>query len=154
MKEKRVFIFDLDGTVIDSEHRTPRDSEGKLILQKWFDLATPSNIAKDTLLPLASLFRKAKQRRHHVVICTARTLTHADRAFLARHALAAPIVLSRPEGDTTPDGIFKKQLLEDLFKIRFHNMKKIMFDDNDEVRSEVRKLGVKVVDPRPLNEVA
>ena len=60
--KKRVFIFDLDGTVIDSEHRTPRDENGKLILQQWFDLATPANIAKDTLLPLASLFRKAKRR--------------------------------------------------------------------------------------------
>ena len=81
--KKRVFIFDLDGTVIDSEHRTPRDAQGKLILKEWFAMATPANIAKDTLLPLASLFRKAKRKHHHIVICTARTLSEADREFLA-----------------------------------------------------------------------
>jgi|TARA_X000000950_G_scaffold175057_1_gene212751 FMN phosphatase YigB (HAD superfamily) len=152
--KKRVFIFDLDGTVIDSEHRTPRDENGKLILQQWFDLATPANIAKDTLLPLASLFRKAKRKHHHIVICTARTLSKADREFLSRHALGASYILSRPEGDMTPDGEFKKRLLQDLFKVRFHGLKKIMFDDNDEVRETVSKIGVKMVDPRPLNEVS
>lgn len=152
--KKRVFIFDLDGTVIDSEHRTPRDSQGKLILKEWFAMATPANIAKDTLLPLASLFRKAKRKHHHIVICTARTLSEADREFLANHALGAPFILSRPQGDMTPDGEFKKRLLQDLFKVRFHGLKKIMFDDNDEVRETVSKIGVKMVDPRPLNEAS
>jgi hypothetical protein len=54
----------------------------------------------------------------------------------------------------TPDGEFKKRLLQDLFKVRFHGLKKIMFDDNDEVRETVSKIGVKMVDPRPLNEVS
>ncbi len=152
--KKRVFIFDLDNTIIDSEHRTPRDENGKLILDKWFEMATPENIAKDTLLPLASLFRKAKRKHHHVVICTARTLTDADREFLRRNAISTSFVLSRPAGDMTPDGEFKKRLLSDLFKTRFAPLRKIMFDDNDEVRETVSTLGVKVVDPRPINEAS
>ena len=53
-----------------------------------------------------------------------------------------------------PDGEFKKRLLSDLFKTRFAPLRKIMFDDNDEVRETVSTLGVKVVDPRPINEAS
>ena len=53
---KTVFIFDLDGTLIDSEHRTPRDENGRVILEEWFRLATWSNIKKTHCFLLFACF--------------------------------------------------------------------------------------------------
>ena len=137
-----VFIFDLDGTIIDSEHRTPRDKQGKLILNEWFRLATWDNIEKDTLLPLARLFRFLKRRHTPMLVCTARTLTDADKRFFAKHAIGCKYTLSRPKGDTRPDSQLKREMLEEFFSTRWQNHKKIMFDDNQEVLREVAKIGI------------
>ena len=54
--KKKIAIFDLDGTVIDSSHRTPNKPDGTLDLEGYFELRTRKNIFKDTLLPLADTF--------------------------------------------------------------------------------------------------
>lgn len=139
---KTVFIFDLDGTLINSEHRTPRDENGRLILSEWLRLATWNNIEKDTLLPLVQIFRRLKREGVPVMFCTARTLTSDDRRFFAKHALGCAHILSRPEGDTRPDGQMKREMLQDFFLTRWKHHKKIMWDDNPEVRQEVSKIGI------------
>ena len=150
---KHIFIFDLDNTIINSEHRTERDSQGKLNLSHWFKNATPENIAKDTLLPLASLFKKAKTK-HHLVICTARNLTKADRDFLKNNGLNTSNILSRKKGDMRSDDLLKCSLLSKLFQTKFKGKRAIMFDDNPEVRQAVKKLGIKTVNPIPINEAS
>ena len=139
---KTVFIFDLDGTLINSEHRTPRDEHGKLILDEWLKLATWENIEKDTLLPLVKLFRFIKRKGWPVMFCTARTLTQADKRFFMKHALGCEFILSRPEGDNRPDGQLKREMLQDFFLTRWQRYNKIMFDDNKEVLAEVAKIGI------------
>ena len=144
-----VFIFDLDGTLIDSEHRTPRDEDGKLILSEWLALATWENISKDTLLPLSRMFRALKRDNARVMFCTARTLTSADRRFLAENALGCQFILSRPEGDNRPDGQMKREMLQEFFLTRWQ--KHQMWDDNPEVRKEVEKIGVVALDAIEAN---
>lgn len=146
-----VFIFDLDGTLIDSEHRTPRDENGKLILSEWLALATWENISKDTLLPLSKMFRALKRENARVMFCTARTLTDADRRFLNENALGCEFILSRPKGDNRPDGQMKREMLQDFFLTRWHNHQKLMWDDNPEVRKEVEKIGVVAIDAIDAN---
>lgn len=146
-----VFIFDLDGTLIDSEHRTPRDKDGKLILSEWLALATWENISKDTLLPLSKMFRALKRDNARVMFCTARTLTDADRRFLNENALGCQFILSRPEGDNRPDGQMKREMLQDFFLTRWQKHQKLMWDDNPEVRKEVEKIGVVALDAIEAN---
>ena len=47
-----LFIFDLDGTVVDSSHR-----QGAGTLAEWRELNTPENIALDSELPYADVMR-------------------------------------------------------------------------------------------------
>ena len=148
---KTVFIFDLDGTLINSEHRTPRDENGRVILDEWFKLATWENIEKDTLLPLVKLFRFLKRKHLPVMVCTARTLSEADKLFFAKHALGCEHTLSRPEGDTRPDGQLKREMLSEFFATRWKNYNKIMFDDNHEVLAEVAKIGINSKDAVKAN---
>jgi hypothetical protein len=55
---KKIAIFDLDGTVIDSEHRTPNKADGTLDLERYFELKTRENIFRDTVLPLADRMKE------------------------------------------------------------------------------------------------
>ena len=57
--KNQIYIFDLDGTVINSSHRFTGTAEGKVNLEAWIKDSTRENIFKDTLLPLAK-FMKAK----------------------------------------------------------------------------------------------
>ena len=79
-----LFIFDLDGTTIDSSHRQNTLADGTLNLADWIDNNTPEKIARDSLLPLADSWRTIDQTRHDVVIMTARVIGDADLAFLVR----------------------------------------------------------------------
>ena len=58
---KNIVIFDLDQTVINSNHRNPCNEDGTLNLERYFELKTRVNIFKDTLLPLAKIFKQVKK---------------------------------------------------------------------------------------------
>ena len=62
--KKKIAIFDLDGTVIDSSHRTPNKPDGTLDLEGYFELRTRKNIFKDTLLPLAEKMKEMYAAGH------------------------------------------------------------------------------------------
>ena len=67
--QDNIFIFDLDGTTIDSRHR-----QGET-LEDWFRLNTPENVARDKPLLLAKAIRDLWESGFHVLICTSRTLS-------------------------------------------------------------------------------
>ena len=45
-------VFDIDGVLFDATHRQATLPDGSLNLEKYRELATPENIAKDRPLPL------------------------------------------------------------------------------------------------------
>ena len=47
MKKKNIWVFDLDGTVIDSSHRQITNKDGTLNLDLWRHNSTRSKIFKD-----------------------------------------------------------------------------------------------------------
>ena len=89
---KKVMIFDLDGTVVNSEWRTPRKRNGSIDIEKWVGLSTPNNIAKDTLLPLAKVMKKAVASKDFVIVATARIFTDADRKFLSDNSISPTLL--------------------------------------------------------------
>ena len=146
-----IFIFDLDKTVIDSSHRFSGNAEGKLDLAKWIENSTRENIFKDSLLPLAKFMKALIKAEKNVWICTARNMKKADFDFLAFHGLNAKIILSRKEGDNRNDAELKTAKLKRLFNLKqFQSMEKIMFDDNENVRKELEKIGIKTFDQNTL----
>ena len=103
-----LFIFDLDGTVVDSSHR-----QGAGTLAEWRELNTPENIALDSELPYADVMRDAIQRdRNSVWVCTSRIMGDADFAWLNKRELMPSTIIHRTiKEDNIPAGEFKAHAL-------------------------------------------
>ena len=100
-----LFIFDLDDTTINSQHR-----QGET-LADWIALNTPENVARDSLLPLADSWKTIDQSRDDVVIMTSRVIADADLAFLAGAGLRYRFIYSRPMGSMIPCGQLKTAMV-------------------------------------------
>ena len=109
-----LFIFDLDGTVIDSSHRALANADGSIDLNHWRENSTAEMIAKDKLLPLANGWRSIDRSRHQIVVMTARVMGMVDYTFLINNGLYADFIYSRPEGVTLSDDILKRNFLISL----------------------------------------
>jgi len=144
-----MLIFDLDGTVVCSRHRQLACPDGSLDLDAWREHSTPEKIEQDSLLPLARLMRHALATDKQVAICTARVLGDADRAYLRKHGLEAPVILARSEGDNRSDAELKREKLlslgVDLRGVTF-------YDDNHSVLAMARELGINALDATLINE--
>ena len=151
------FIFDLDHTVIDSSHRQLTKADGSLDLTHWRENCTHEKIMGDTLLPLARTMQDAINNGQNVIICTARVLGRSDIIFLAKHGLLASVILSRPEGDNTPDAELKTRLLKQhcqtvgITWARF-TRSAYMFDDNVNVLAEMKSHGIQALNAIKINQ--
>ncbi|MAC67695.1 MAG: hypothetical protein CMK54_06815 [Proteobacteria bacterium] len=147
------FIFDLDGTVIDSTHR-----QGAT-LDDWRRMNTIGNIMRDGLLPLAAKMQSAIHDGLDVWVCTSRVMGKADFAFLRLQGLlpnGGPVIHRLGEADNRGCGEMK------LAKLRGHAASmgvnwaqfahdSIMFDDSPDVQATLRGAGIRVIDPVQFN---
>lgn len=144
------FIFDLDGTVIDSSHRLG-DS-----LDDWRRLNTADNIAADSCLPLFDQMLDAINDNLDVIICTSRVMGKYDFQWLQANGVDGVTILCRANGDDRHCGFFKLALLHDYARslgmtwARFRRTS-IMFDDSGEVQNTLRSAGLRVIDPVNYN---
>ena len=153
--EKHIHVsnFDIDGTTIDSSYRQITDSKGNLDLAKWFKNATPSKIFADKVLPLSLQIRRRQKKGDYTIVHTARNMSYADYEFLMENGICPDKIISRPKGNMIADGVLKRKQLSSLFNLKpFKQARKVMFDDNLEVKKEVSKIGVTVFNPNKLNE--
>jgi hypothetical protein len=148
------FIFDLDGTVVDSSHR-----QGDGSLNDWRRLNTVGNIMRDGLLPLAGKMQTAIQDGLDIWVCTSRVMGKADFAFLRLQNLlpnGGPVIHRIGENDQRPCGELK------LAKLRGYAAgmgitwaqfahDSIMFDDSLDVQKTLRGAGIRVIDPVQFN---
>ena len=147
------FIFDLDGTVIDSSHR-----QGDT-LADWRRMNTVGNIMRDRLLPLAGKMQTAILDGLDVWVCTSRVMGKADFAFLRMQGLLpnrGPVIHRIGEGDARPRGELKLAKLQGMAAAMGVNWVQfahdsIMFDDSIDVQNTMRDAGLRVVDPVQFN---
>ena len=150
------FIYDLDHTVIDSTHRAATLPDGSIDLDHWREHSTPELIAKDRLLPLAGHWKTQRARGCEIVVCTARVMGQVDLDFLDAHGLHFDAMISRAEGDTSPDAILKERGLrnyaysQDIAWARFCKFS-VMLDDNESVISHLTARGLRVYNSLILN---
>jgi len=148
----RTFIFDLDGTTVDSDHRLGDGS-----LADWRRFNTAANIMRDKTLPLAEQLRQAIRDGLDCVILTSRVLGTADRVWLAHHGLEAPLILSRHPSDTRPAGEYKLAKMAELavrrrMSISDLRASSVLWDDDEDVQQTLRGAGFRVIDPVNYNQ--
>ena len=150
-----LYIFDLDGTVIDSSHRQNTRPDGSLDLAHWIENNTVDKILADSLLPLAEKMREV--RSDTVAVITARVIQDADLAFLKRHNLKFDFLFSRAQGNSTPDDLLKRRAILRLASkmnksIAWMRKNAIFFDDNLAVLDIMTSMGIKTVNATLANE--
>ena len=147
------FIFDLDGTVIDSAHR-----QGET-LADWRRMNTVGNVMRDSLLPLAAKMQGAILDGLDVWVCTSRVMGKADFAFLRLQGLlpnGGPVIHRIGENDQRPCGELKLSKLRGyaagmgITWAQFAH-DSIMFDDSLDVQKTLRGAGIRVIDPVQFN---
>ena len=144
------YIFDLDGTVIDSTHR-----QGDT-LDDWRRLNTARNVALDSPLPLLDQMRDAIADDLDVIVCTSRVMAGRDFRWLDDHGIRGIDVLCRAPSDNRTCGFFKLHLLKSYADsigytwARFCKTS-IMFDDDIGVQNTLRSVGLRVIDPVNYN---
>ena len=145
------FIFDLDGTVIDSTHR-----QGDGSLDDWRRLDTAKNVALDSPLPLLDQMRDAIADDLDVIVCSSRVMAGRDFRWLDEHGIRGIDILCRAPSDNRTCGFFKLQLLHNYARsidytwARFCQTS-IMFDDDKGVQDTLRSVGLRVIDPLNYN---
>lgn len=145
------FIFDLDGTVIDSTHR-----QGDGSLDDWRRLDTAKNVALDSPLPLLDQMRDAIADDLDVIVCTSRVMAGRDFRWLDDHGIRGIDILCRAPSDNRTCGFFKLQLLNNYARsigytwARFAQTS-LMFDDDSGVQDTLRSAGLRVIDPVNYN---
>lgn len=144
-----IYIFDLDGTCVDSSHRL-----GKGSLASWKRNNTPENVAKDKPTVLAEMLRHKRRSGYTTIVCTSRVIGDADAAWLAEHDMVPHYILSRTgENDMRSCATLKAMKLAEWAGNHgfdwptFADMATIV-DDDDSVLETLGALGVETIDAK------
>lgn len=131
---KRVSIWDMDGTIVDSSHRyrTLKGADGveRIDLEHW--RANQRLALHDKLLPLADEYKKDLQDTHcYVIIATARVMNAPDWQFV-HEVLGKPHhFIHRKEGDSRSGGLLKVKGLKKFFNLKpFQGVDVVFYEDN------------------------
>lgn len=131
---KKIAIYDMDGTIVDSSHRyrTIIDDNGveKIDLQFWRD--NEYLAMNDGLLPLAKQYQEDLQNPEvYVIIATARIIREPDMQFISDILGMPNYIISRKETDTRSGAVLKIKGLQKFFNlINFKNAFAVFYEDN------------------------
>lgn len=155
-----MYILDLDGTVINSYHRTVNALiAGQFCLETYIrECNTEELINADTLLPLAKFMQHLARTGEAFAIMTARYMTDIDRAFLVRHGLVNDLTISLSRDTVSKeiralgDAEYKLKQFEGL-QSHFSSIKHfVMFDDMPDIITAMGSLpNVTCIDAVALN---
>ena len=147
--EPKIYIFDLDGTIIDSSHRATHDEEGNIDLKGWKEKSTKDYIFQDTLLPLYTQLVADYKNGDMVILCTARELGKWDLEYIHSHNIYYDRIISRPKENITTDWKLKESQCRYLFTLpQYKNRQKIFYDDNGNNLMALAGLGATIVDAK------
>lgn len=133
-KIRTLYIFDIDGVLLDSSHRyrveLSKDGKQKIDLKHW--RANEHKTLQDEPLPLAATYKKVlQQKSSFVIIATSRIMSAIDYQVIESklgkpHALISRLTNEQKGGDLKLNGVLR--LINDL------NLKSIdkvhIYEDN------------------------
>lgn len=132
-KIKRVAIYDMDGTIVDSSHRyrTIVDELGERIdLDHWRE--NEYRAMDDGLLPMFEQYRQdLKDENCYVIIATARVMNAPDWQFVNEILGMPDYFISRRDGDSQSGKTLKINGLAKFFNlVTFKDADFVFYEDN------------------------
>ena len=130
MAIKRIQIYDMDGTIVDSLHRYKTLECGtKIDLQYWRD--NEYRAYDDSLLPLANQYKKdLADPECYVIIATARIIRDEDMRFIKDKLGMPDYIISRKENDNRSGGELKIKGLQRFFNLKnFKNAVAVFYEE-------------------------
>lgn len=129
---KRIHIFDIDGTLLDSSHRFRTLKNGRINLPYWLENSTFENMMKDKLLPFASVYKRVlKNPNTYAILATARQMTKADFDSIEKLLGLPNHFIYRKIGDTQSGTTLKVKGLKKLLNLKqFSGKMSVFYEDN------------------------
>jgi phosphoglycolate phosphatase-like HAD superfamily hydrolase len=126
---RKVSIYDMDGTIVDSSHRY-RTINDKIDLQYWRD--NQYRAMEDGLLPLADQYMdELRDPSVYVIIATARVMNNPDWQFVNDILGVPDYFISRRDGDTQSGATLKIKGLQKFFNLKqFRLADAVFYEDN------------------------
>lgn len=108
-------IFDLDGTLADVRHRLHHVRKSPPDWKSFFEAGVDDPVILSSK-QLAEVIYFSGPDRSELVICSGRPRDYEteSRAWLLRHGIFYDRLMMRPSGDTRPDHVIKKEMLDRL----------------------------------------
>ena len=130
---KRVAIYDMDGTIVDSSHRyrTITDENGERIdLEYWRE--NEYRAMQDGLLPMFAQYEKdLADPECYTIIATARVMNAPDWQFVNEILGMPDYFISRNAGDSQSGKTLKINGLAKFFNlVNFKNADFVFYEDN------------------------
>ena len=132
-KIKKVSIYDMDGTIVDSLHRYRTiisDIGERIDLDFWRE--NEFKAMDDSLLPLAEQYKTdLRDENCFVIIATARVLRSADNEFITTVLGEPDYIISRNDGSDISGGLLKINGLAKFFNLNnFKDAEFTFYEDN------------------------
>lgn len=133
MSIKRISIYDMDGTIVDSSHRyRTMERNGKTVIDLEHWRANQKHAMLDKLLPMAEQYKAdCRDPDCYVIIATARVMNPPDWQYV-REILGTPDhFISRKDGDARGGALLKILGLKKFFNLKnFRKAKATFYEDN------------------------
>jgi len=143
MIRKLHIIFDIDGTIADCDHRRHFVSDGNSDWDSFRD-ATVDDTPIQWVCDIAKNFH---QSGHIVLFVSARNNVQRDittQQITDWIGISDPVLFMRPDGDNTPDDIFKAGVLAKIKECIGGNPD-LVFDDRNRVVDMWRSAGINTI---------
>lgn len=131
---KRMHVYDIDGVLLDSNHRHNYLPDGSLDFHDYFRNSIPEVMAKDIVLPLAKQYRADCQNPEiFTVICSVRS-HEAKHVNSIADKLGLPdmlLLVGERRPPCTAGHLLKLRRLQRLFNLReFQNLPRYFWEDS------------------------
>jgi len=134
------FIFDIDGTIADCNHRV-HHLNGRT--KNW--AAFNAAMADDTPIESTIMVMNALSHNHAIILLTGRSEESRDitEAWLSRHSISADCLLMRGIDDFRQDWEMKEDFVSEILnKFDVHGA----FDDSEGVLAMLNRRGIRTFD--------
>jgi phosphoglycolate phosphatase-like HAD superfamily hydrolase len=139
------YIFDLDGTICNTEHRIHYITNGHKNWDAWH-----ANAHKDEPInEVLDILRMAAANDIKIVLCTARDekCRAETLEWLSVHDVPFNALYMRKLGDRRDDDIVKFELLEQIYEAGYNPI--VVFEDRNRVVSMWRSAGLRCLQVAP-----